>query len=845
LLAQDSLYLSGVVLYPTSTEGDYVTPEFLLPIPFQNIRVCQDMTNERQVEVSIDINQINPDNVVATWIDYSYEHHAHVAYGSSFNGGQTWTNGLLPTDMGGFITQGDPAIACDKEGNFFISFISLNDTHNGGIYVAKSTDGGMTFPESTIVRLDIDSIFDDKPYIAIDKTDNATQNNIYVAWHHKWESNGNEIHFARSTDNGSTFQRQRINVFARKWQLGAMPAIDANGIVYVVWMGHELNIPYDPVHRNFYLAKSSDGGINFGTETIIFDNVGSFSQFGINLNNRLNPFPIIATNPALSGHLYLTWNNRVAGLGGSNPDSSDVLFMRSTDYGETWFSPINIINNGLDPSPTLNDQFFPWIAVNPTGEIINIMYYNRSNFPDNDSMHINISTSIDNGYTFTPPLRITDVPSFPAIDPPGFNFMGDYNGMAYSPSGLLYPIWADSRHGNWDIFTAPSDIKVVSTSIVSGWQTLSIPVEITDFKKSIVWPKSTADAYSFCGSSGYVIEDILSNGTGYYVKFGSAENVSYAGGLLEQYEIPVCEGWNIVGSITSTVPISTNVCLYPAENKFTSPFYIYSNGYQIVDHITPGRGHWVKVDIDGNLLVNFEPIHCVYPENISEEEMDHFIITDADGKNQDLFVANLSLNPSLAEIDLSMPPPIPEFGFDARFGEGEYIKPVSPDSGTVELVINIETQAYPVSVSWELNPVNGIEYSIITGGMGKESSNERINQTGSTAIQSLTNGKFRLNAQAKGGILKNNLPTAYYLSQNYPNPFNPSTTISYSITKRGLASIKVFDILGKEVAILINDIKDAGTYSVSFNASKLPSGIYFYTLTSEDFIATKKLILLK
>ena len=85
----------------------------------------------------------------------------------------------------------------------------------------------------------------------------------------------------------------------------------------------------------------------------------------------------------------------------------------------------------------------------------------------------------------------------------------------------------------------------------------------------------------------------------------------------------------------------------------------------------------------------------------------------------------------------------------------------------------------------------------------------------------------------------------FYLSDNYPNPFNPFTTVSYSIPKNGIVILKVYDILGKEVAVLTNEVKEAGNYSVKFDASNLPSGIYFYTLTSGNFIATKKLILLK
>lgn len=88
-------------------------------------------------------------------------------------------------------------------------------------------------------------------------------------------------------------------------------------------------------------------------------------------------------------------------------------------------------------------------------------------------------------------------------------------------------------------------------------------------------------------------------------------------------------------------------------------------------------------------------------------------------------------------------------------------------------------------------------------------------------------------------------PTDYSLMQNYPNPFNPTTTFSYSIPMNGFVTLKVYDILGIEVNELVNEVKEAGNYSVTFDASGLPSGIYFYTLTSGNYMATKKLILLK
>ncbi len=90
-----------------------------------------------------------------------------------------------------------------------------------------------------------------------------------------------------------------------------------------------------------------------------------------------------------------------------------------------------------------------------------------------------------------------------------------------------------------------------------------------------------------------------------------------------------------------------------------------------------------------------------------------------------------------------------------------------------------------------------------------------------------------------------NTPENFKLSQNYPNPFNPSTVINYSIPKSGLVTLKVYDILGKEVASLVNEFKSAGSYDFKFNASNLSSGVYFYRLESGNFVETKKMSLMK
>ena len=102
----------------------------------------------------------------------------------------------------------------------------------------------------------------------------------------------------------------------------------------------------------------------------------------------------------------------------------------------------------------------------------------------------------------------------------------------------------------------------------------------------------------------------------------------------------------------------------------------------------------------------------------------------------------------------------------------------------------------------------------------------------------------------KSNLIKRNfkgegLPTTYELAQNYPNPFNPSTTIKYQLPKDGIVTLKVYDILGSEVATLVNEQKTAGRYEVSFNASQLASGVYIFRLKSGEYVSSKKMMLLK
>ena len=88
-------------------------------------------------------------------------------------------------------------------------------------------------------------------------------------------------------------------------------------------------------------------------------------------------------------------------------------------------------------------------------------------------------------------------------------------------------------------------------------------------------------------------------------------------------------------------------------------------------------------------------------------------------------------------------------------------------------------------------------------------------------------------------------PLTFGLEQNYPNPFNPSTNIKYSVPENGFVKLYVYNLVGEEVIVLVNETVDAGFYEIEFDAAGLPSGIYFYRLQAGSFVGTKKMVLLR
>ena len=278
----------------------------------------------------------------------------------------------------------------------------------------------------------------------------------------------------------------------------------------------------------------------------------------------------------------------------------------------------------------------------------------------------------------------------------------------------------------WKFITAPPHAGLFH--VMARWNLLSLPGNAVDPRVEILFPTAISEALTYESTSGYISTDSLIHGVAYWVKFGYDQEVILNTDSITADTMSTVEGWNMIGSITSPVPVA-GITSIPGGIS-TSEFFYYNGRYTVSDTIKPGAGYWVKVAGDCRLILS-------------------------SGLQSDRSISRIHIIPGN-----EMPPSLPSRGND-QFASGE----TTPDE--------------------------------------------------------------------------------FALSQNYPNPFNPSTTIRFDIPISSFVTLKVYNIVGQEVATLVNEKREAGRYKIDFNASNLASGMYFYRLTGDNFVSALKFILVR
>jgi Secretion system C-terminal sorting domain len=187
----------------------------------------------------------------------------------------------------------------------------------------------------------------------------------------------------------------------------------------------------------------------------------------------------------------------------------------------------------------------------------------------------------------------------------------------------------------------------------------------------------------------------------------------------------------------------------------------------------------------------------------------------------------------------------------------------SPNGGEVWLVGETEeiswADANVYNVKIELSEDNGTSWStivettpntgtyswIVESTVSSTQCLIRITNVDDGLVYDVSDAVFIITIPNDVEEFENGIPKEFNLSQNYPNPFNPVTSINYNVPEASVVSIKVYDLIGREVAVLVNEVKPPGIYQVSFGNENLASGVYFYKMTAGDFSSVRKMNLLK
>jgi hypothetical protein len=552
---------------------------------YQNIRINNPYSLDPE-EVSLAVNPNDPQNIAAgANLKYIY---------NSTNGGFNWREARMASTYG---VWGDPCLMYDRLGNLYYVHLS-NPSSNGywidRIVVQKSTDGGYSWTTGAGIGYDPPIRQQDKAWLGTDMTNSQFRDNIYVAWTEfdrygsSSPTDSTRILFSRSTDHGESWAAPvRISdhggncVDSDSTVEGAVPAIGPNGEVYLSWSG-PLGIMFD---------KSTDGGVTFGADIFVASQPGGW-DFTIPGIFRSNGMPITSCDIGMSpfrGAIYINWSDQRNGT-----DNTDIFFIKSTDQGETWSSPLKV-----NSDTGAHQQFFSWMTVDQSTGYIYIDYYDRRNSAGLET-DVYISKSTDGGNSFSD-VKVSESSFIPRPDV----FFGDYTNIG-ARHGHIYPIWMRLDSTVLSVWTAQVNDQPTQQVVVrGGWNMVSLPVDPDEKSASTLFSSAVSHAFAF--KNGYEIADTMNSGSGYWYNFSSAGSIPITGTIAASESVHVVTGWNLIGAVSSPASVS-NITSNPPGMVISNIYGYDGSNYIVVDSLTPGQGYWVRAQENGSLFIpSFTP----------------------------------------------------------------------------------------------------------------------------------------------------------------------------------------------------------------------------------------------
>lgn len=372
----------------------------------------------------------------------------------SSDGGANWGGVDLPLPppktRRGIDFGSDPTLAFDSSNNLFYGYIVVyfgagNGINGTEMAVARSTDGGKTYPSVTFFDFeDGTNHFNDKPMITADANVNSPfRDNVYIAWDAaSGGSVGGGVRLARSTNHGATFTSTRIDDPNGPGQsIGTSPSVGPNGEVYVAWNDYKANTIV--FNRSFDGGQTWDIPKTISSKTIPFDIAIPAESFrGALVYPSLD---VDRSTGSYRGRIYCSWMDLTPAK------VTDIFLSYSDNQGATWSTPIRVGDQTSAPV----DRFNHWMSVDAVTGDVNVAFYDTRNDTTGFRYQTDyyLARSTNGGASFPgSDIRVSTTSSnehdcdgvFPCLGINYGNQQGDYEGLV-SFGGTSYPIWTDSR----------------------------------------------------------------------------------------------------------------------------------------------------------------------------------------------------------------------------------------------------------------------------------------------------------------------------------------------------------------------------------------------------------------
>jgi hypothetical protein len=375
---------------------------------------------------------------------------------------------------------------------------------------------------------------------------------------------------------------------------------------------------------------------------------------------------------------------------------------------------------------------------------------------------------------------------------------------------------------------------------------VSIPMNGMSPLKDTLFPTAISKAFKY--DETYKETDSLFPGNGYWLKFDVAQSVPFTGSYFINDTVDVQPDWNMIGALSTPVHVSHVVF---QSTAIMSRFFGYNGGYYIADSLFPGKGYWVKVSEAGKLVITSgsQSSSLVRAASIAKvfEGSNELQFEDNQGSKQSIFFTRDIENVELKTLGDA--PPLPPVGcFDVRYESQRIVEVCSPNEKQHDFTIKITDAAYPFKVRWNIVKDKEHQFFLTDVPNGKRFRHTLHSEKGEIIFSNKNVNEIVLRIAQ--------LPKEFVLYQNYPNPFNPTTTLSFDLPNDAIVTLKIYNLLGQEVAMILDRQEyTAGSYEEPFDASKLASGVYLYRIVAEQmgdassinhaFTQVKKMVLIR